>query len=297
MTPSDPATADAELIAAFIDGRLPEDEREAFLQRLDEEPALYEVFAETVRCRDELAASSAEVVEHPRSRQSSYWRVAIAAGLVLVIGIPVLMRSLSEESYGEMLADGRLDPYLTEGWYEQPWSEMRGPTPGRRDADTAFRIGVRVVDLEVALRAGRMEDAGVLTHRLEARLGGIELTEPLRASYAELGRRLDEGIGQEEALELAGSVATLTGEYLPDLQSAYRLGVWVESGALAARSDNEELLRSSWFRRELRSLRDEQFPRGFGEELEAIAQLTAGSMTEADLEALEETFSAILGAH
>ncbi len=42
---------DSELIAAFLDGRLSNSERREFLERLDRDEALYEVFAETVRYR------------------------------------------------------------------------------------------------------------------------------------------------------------------------------------------------------------------------------------------------------
>jgi hypothetical protein len=44
---------DQELIAAFIDRRMPAEERRAFIERLDREEALYEVFVETVRSREQ----------------------------------------------------------------------------------------------------------------------------------------------------------------------------------------------------------------------------------------------------
>ena len=53
MTTSNLAPKDAELIAAFVDRRLPKEERQAFMERLDSDEALYEVFVETVRYCDE----------------------------------------------------------------------------------------------------------------------------------------------------------------------------------------------------------------------------------------------------
>lgn len=44
---------DQELLAAFIDRRMSEVDRRAFMKRLDQEEALYEVFTETVRYRDQ----------------------------------------------------------------------------------------------------------------------------------------------------------------------------------------------------------------------------------------------------
>ena len=55
MTPSGPTPKDLETIAAFIDQRLSPEEREEFMRRLDAEEALYEVFVETVRYREEAA--------------------------------------------------------------------------------------------------------------------------------------------------------------------------------------------------------------------------------------------------
>lgn len=53
MTDPKLAPSDLELLAAFIDQRLSGAERRAFLERLEVDERLYEVFVETVRTRDE----------------------------------------------------------------------------------------------------------------------------------------------------------------------------------------------------------------------------------------------------
>lgn len=54
---------DAEMIAAFLDRRLSDRERRDFMERLDRDEALYELFVETVRHRE--GSAGARVLEHP----------------------------------------------------------------------------------------------------------------------------------------------------------------------------------------------------------------------------------------
>jgi len=138
---------DLETIAAFIDRRLSAEERRAFMRRLDTEEELYEVFVETVRYRDQSAAGQAEVAEHPSS--SRRWPLLAAAAAIVVVAVtPVVLLNLPAGRYApRLVADGRLAPALDDGWLEKGWSTMRGPAPGTGEFDTAFRLGVRQVDL------------------------------------------------------------------------------------------------------------------------------------------------------
>lgn len=293
MTPRDLQPQDAELIAAFIDRRLPEKERQAFMERLDSDEALYEVFVETVRCRDELAGKPAEIIGHPSSRRAWGRYAAIAALLALAVATPFVIRSFSEESYAEMLvADGQLDEYLTEGWYEQPWSEMRGTQPGRSEADTAFRIGVRVVDLEVALWA-KNEDAPYLVKRLQALLREVQFSEPLELSYSAVQEMIDREAPREDIVAFAKSTEVLVKAQLFEVNRSYTLGRWAETGRLAARSGNRSLLRSRRFRRVLFELVREDWPGEVSSGLARLGELLLGPLEVGELRLLEEAFSSV----
>ena len=84
MTHSGLDPRDQELIAAFIDQRMSPVDRQAFMQRLDEEGDLYEVFVETVRFRDQEAGRPATVVEHPAMRRQ-WGRLAALAAVLIVL--------------------------------------------------------------------------------------------------------------------------------------------------------------------------------------------------------------------
>ena len=123
MTTNGLTPGDAELIAAFLDKRLSETERQSFLERLDNEEALYEVFVETVRYREEEARSStATVVEHPAARERSRWLIpsSVAAVLALAVLGPFLLRDSAMPTGGgfprALVEDGSIDGVLTGDW-------------------------------------------------------------------------------------------------------------------------------------------------------------------------------------
>lgn len=294
MTKRNLAPSDAELIAAFIDKKLSGEERQAFMERLDKEEALYEVFVETVRFRDQESGRGAEVVEHLAGRRR--WFVPAAAAALLALAVtPLLIRNLSSKSYAEALvADGRLDEHLGEGWYEQGWSEMRGVQPGRDEVETAFRLGVRVVDLEVALRTGNLGDALILIGRIHFQLGEVDLSGPLRSSYSELQQRIEAGEGADSALALAETAETYVGDYLSGGDRFYQLGKWAEAGNLAARSGNRHLLGSRPFVEMLDEFRRHVWTERIDGDLARLSKTLGIAPEELDLLELEEAFVSII---
>ena len=286
---------DQELIAAFIDQRLSEEEREAFMQRLDEDEELYEVFAETVRLHDQEADRPATVIAHPRSRARWPVPVVVAAVLVLALATALLLRGLADQRYAESLvASGQLAPPPGDAWHEPSWAVTRGISGGLPEADAAFRTGVRALDLEVALRLGFGEDAIILVRQLEFTLGEIDFSQALQASYDELRAQLEAGTRGAGPLELAESSNDLFVEQFPDLAPAYRLGRWAEAGRLAAQSGNRKLLTSRSFARDLRTLARHDWDPSVAAALETAAGLLRAPADGFDLEPLEDAFVAIL---
>ena len=296
MTDSGLKPRDLEMIAAFVDRRLSEEERRAFQERLDKEEALYEVFAETVRYRDQQTSAPAVVIEHPASRRR--WRrlAAVAALVAVAVATPVVLRNLGGERYAERLvADGRLDPAPGGGWYEQGWRRTRGIS-ALPEAEAAFRAGVLAIDLEIALRLARREDAADLTRRLESTVASMELAELSLARYERLRLRIASGAPAAELLELAEKAESGFAARFPELGSPYRLGRWAEAGKLAAGSGNRDLLRSRAFRRELGELTSgqEEWDESVRARLQSIGELIDRPANELQLDALGTAFTAII---
>ena len=295
MTDSGPDPRDQELIAAFIDRRMSPEDRQAFMRRLDEEEALYEVFVETVRYRDQESGRPATVVEHPAARRQWSRLAAIAAVLAVAVATPVLLRNLVDDEYAEVLtADDRLGRGLGVEWFEQGWSRTRGVGLNRPEQDVAFRVGVQAVDLEIALRLERRDEAATLARRLEADLGALELSQPLRLCYEGVRELLAGGAPRQEIVTLTGSTGCLFAEHFPDLETAHRLGRWAEVGRLAARSGNRELLASRSFARDLRRLRAGDWDDRVAAEMETIAGLLEAPAERWDLARLEAAFTAVI---
>ena len=293
MTSTDVSPRDQELIAAFIDRRLSAEERQAFMRRLDAEEALYEVFVETVRYRDQESGRPAEVVDHPAARRR-WGRWAAAAALAAAALTPLVLLDLPGGRYAERLvADGLLGDVLQEGWLLKSWATMRGgPAPGTDEFDTAFRLGVRQVDREVALRLGRADDAAAVAGEIDRLLAGLEMGEVMRALHRDLPRA-----GAADALERAETFAGQLREFLGEAGDAYELGQWTEAGILAARGGNVDLLASRSFRRAPRRLPLEEWAasgNALADRLAAVEDLLDAPPDELDLVALERAFTAIV---
>ncbi|MFQ5349452.1 MAG: hypothetical protein ACE5EG_03295 [Thermoanaerobaculia bacterium] len=291
MTSSGLDPHDQEMIAAFIERRLSEEERRAFMKRLDDEEALYEVFVETVRYRDQEAGGPATVIEHPASRRRWGRPATVAAVVSLAVATPVVLLNLPGRRYApRLVADGLLDTILEEGWYVKRWSVTRGPGPGIGGLATAFRLGVRHVDLEVALGFGRSDDAAILATELGLLLESIALSEPLQVRYTEVGQLAGEA---ERALRLAEQNEPLLVASLGDDAAAYELGKWTEAGVLAARSGNLDLLGARSYRRSLGGFPRDDWPE-LAARLDEIEGLLGTPQDRLDLAKLERAFTAII---
>ncbi len=297
--------ADLELIAALADGRLSGGERNRALERIEADEGLREVLAETLRFREEEARAEGTVSALPsRGGPSRGWLLSAAAAAALAAVALVWWRpgaggkALDVAWLGEELAAPGLGERLAGGWYEQGWSVTRGPAPEAEAAGAVipFRVGVRAMDLEAALRGGRSADAALLTERLQALLASVELAEPQSRSYAEARGALGAG-DAAGALELARVADRLNSDHPGFDAAAYELGKWAEAGRLAATAGNEDLLRSRRFRRGL----DAALERGLGPGAEpAVRELREGlgrPPGELDIEGLQRAFARLIALH
>ena len=284
---------DQERIAAFIDQRLSAEDRQEFLKRLDEEQELYEVFVETVRYRDQKTGRPAEVVEYPTGRRR-WGRIAAVAAAVAAALTPVVLLNLPAARYApRLVADGLLGDALGDRWLDKGWMTMRGgPAPGSNEFDAAFRLGVRQVDLEVALRLGRIDDLPRILDEIDVQLASLDLADHPQLLYAELG-----DLSGEPALARAEENHLTLRERLGDAAPIYDLGQWVEAGILASLSRNRDLLGSRGFHKTLG-----RFPRqewassspALDGQLDEIEDLLRVPETEMDLERLEAAFDKIV---
>lgn len=287
------------MISDLIDGRLAGSERAEAIRRIEGDEALYEVFAETARYRESRVES--RVVSFPRRRVAIVGGL-LAAALALVVVLPRLGKGepLSTQALAKALtADGGLVATLAApNWFEVRWSVMRGTTAMPDAADMAFRIGVRSIDLEVALRTRRLEQARILSERLAHLLSGLDPPALAVVGYRQLSREIEaheESASPAALLENSGALAALVAEELQLEVLNLTFGRWCEAGRLAAVSGNTELLTSDEFREFVPRLAE----RGDWDpevvlEIERLRDLLQPELNDLQLAAIAVSFEAIL---
>lgn len=310
---------EVEEIAALLDGRLEGEERGRLIAHLADCGDCYEIFAETARFPSEAEAAStapaaptAEMetpVRPAESRRtgrilrpgSDRWRrpalvtaaVAAAAAATLVVWNPAasffgfgdtpptiaeLAGALPIESAARTVGDT---------WYRRGWPVMLGAgTALGPEEQRAFQIGVRVVEMDVALAAGDGELATRLTHDLETRLAAIELADPLRIQYASetgIRGRLAAGEAPAELLSLNRQgdqlLAPDEDDDYPGFVDGfwYELGKWAGAAHLAAAAGDPGFFEARRNRRFLHGVAERELPAGVAGPVRRLDALLAES--------------------
>lgn len=243
---------DLEKLAAFIDGRLSGEQKAQVEGRLLRDEDYYEIFLETVRFQQEQDAAGTAIQEDAEvAAPVVWWRswrlavpLAAAALLVVVINLVFSGRSPSTSDWVAQLDPAAI--VAREGWADPGWSRLRAANivEGRyRPEEIAFRLGVRAVDLRVALVAGDRDAARTLATVLKQLAHAADLF-PVSSAYGDLSRQIrsvepDALVAQAAEIErsMFGSL-----EDRPLEARRLALGAWSEAGRLAARSHNASAL-------------------------------------------------------
>ena len=245
---------DAETLAALIDGRLSAADRARVLEQLASSEADYEAYLDAVQLTRELEATidapmvartvtATQVADIATARRRSPWPrlLAAAAVLAMVVTTTWLMMRPGGSSYapGQLLA--AVDPAAVsvEGWDQPPWRVVRAADATIDDRALAVRLGVRLVNLELAQRANDAVAARDAAHEV------VTLAEQLPggALYATAYREL-------AALPLSdarwtGLIRTGWDQIAAAVPVAeLRLGAWLGAARLALLSDHAAWLQT-----------------------------------------------------
>jgi hypothetical protein len=239
---------DLELLAALIDGRLAGEERARALKLLAESDEAMELFASAMRDQPKPEPRVVPISAAPRWRQ---WKVAIpvAAAAVLAVVMPRLVTLGGGADFATQFAmDLTRVPSasdaqriaLSPGWEQRGWSRVRGVPPGRAGvvryvvaSKPAFRLGVRTVDVQVALRRGDTANAGRLTDEIVDNLTQIDLSQPMQERYSTLRRQLA-SVPLLRAIDSASSLGSDLRDFLRS--DSFVFGQWVGAADLAAQT-------------------------------------------------------------
>lgn len=248
--------------------------------------------------------AGAPVVVHPRSYRPVRWAVpaaalAAAAALAVVVLPRWLGTGTSVIPVGDvaaLVADSSLGDVGE--WYEHDWPRKRGMGPelGTTDIDSAkraFRLGVRAVDLEAAIRLEDRDTAEVQTYAIERLLNGDDFLRFFSPQYQELQSQILNGTDQQQILTSESRIRKLLMQDADPAFSFYHsFGMWTETARLAALTGHAEYFTGRDFRRGLGKLRDGELADGVVGKLDKVEEL-AGTPAALDelSQALEEIIS------
>jgi hypothetical protein len=260
------SNVDLELIAAFIDGRLSGEERARAVKLLADSDEALELYASTLRQQQDVP--DAKVVPIVQARRYRQWKVlvpvAAAAAAVLAI-VPTLVsrggQAVMATQYAtELTQDPRFAGALGAGWEQRVWPVTRGGASAREPGGTrrgsplesrlSFRLGVRSVDLQVALRRADTALAGRLTSEVLELLPGIGFSESVAASYTELRSRLATDPSARSVDRASRAERDLRDLLDPP---SFALGQWAGAAELAARTGDTSFFESKLSTRFTRS--------------------------------------------
>lgn len=242
------STTEAERIAALLDGRLEERERADLLAHLATSDDAYEAFVDAAAVTRELEGGESgtdNVISLPAIRRApGRWTsrtgwFALAAVIAGVAVLPFLQTSIREPQYGD---PGRFvgmlksdDAGLPPGWNGRPWTTTRGASDPLTPRARAVRLGARLVDLELGVRA-QDSSVAVLAAEIAALLEDIPASGAVAATYRDFQKsRAERPMELQSTLEQGRvGVARLAGE------EPVEWGAWLEGARISlARGDVE----------------------------------------------------------
>jgi len=226
MTLQRPEELDLERIAAYIDNRLSQRERDEVEEILASSDEAREVFAEALRVRQDMGWTDHGPNGERSSRTSRFRRpfmalVPLAAAAALVLAWSS-SRTLNDSAAG---AGSGAITFLSEVDNERAWTQRRGGEELLSEEEVAFRAGATWSAFELSWRAGLST-----TEQRRAELLTILEYAPIAASIEAVRSvpTIEERRGPEDGLELAN--ATLVRLLV---QPAYSWGVALERLRLA----------------------------------------------------------------
>ena len=301
---------DPDLIAAFIDGRLSGAERERAVRLLAESEAAFEIYSDAVMARGDLKETPVlSLTGHREERRSRRWWIAgvpAAAAAALLIAVFPAVQARRANATLAMHADSIAQPLtsrpqlalaLGPTWDEGRWSVNRGGGSTFVDSTVALRLGVRAMDLQVALAVRDRDRASRLAAEMAELLGSVSLGDAARVEYAGLRKRIVDGDSIGEVV----TAASAADDYLRDLFVKlpwFGFGKWFAACELAARAHSADFFSSPETERFLEAaIRSGRFARDDVEALRRVAALAKRRVSDNEFEAVRETFAKLIERH
>ena len=295
---------DVETIAAFIDGRLKGAERERAVKLLRESEAAFEVYADALRIRADLGGAEVISIATAARRRDRRWLVAVpavAAAMLMVAVMPRIQAAREGATLEAPVATIALPllavrANLPAQSAEHKWTVTRGGGTALVESTTVFRLGVRVADLHVAVATGERERAGRLTGDVIELLQPVDLSDGVRADYADLRSRIKSRQSTREILVASDSAELKLDRFLGSRW--FGIGKWFGTGEIAASARSVDFFTSPNTARFLGwATKPGHLAPNDVETLREVAMLSGKPVSDADFEAIRQAFAELIRRH
>jgi hypothetical protein len=300
-----------EELACYIDGSLSPEEAARVTEHLASCESCFEVYSGVLQFQLESeAAPEGKVVPFltEKRRPSVVWWPSIAALLVMGLGFGIYSYLFAPPP-SLVTADLTAPAQSKMGLAESLWQGVvtRGPgeeaEPGNElsPEQAGFRIGVQIVNLQIALAADDVKNSQDARARIYRMLKTQNFTGDLQTSYEQLTSAIEAAKSPKDLLPKASQLAKESRDYLDPLY--FDLGQCVEASRLAAISRNPTFFRLSEARSFLRHVlwrdrlgfKDSKLPAESRPDLDAIYQISGQSpLQPSDFVTLQDHFKKIL---
>jgi len=303
---------DPDELAAFVDGQLSGEEHQKLEAHLGACEACREVVAESLLLLEEVPETAvaaeadgaadvepegARILTHPRWRRVAWQLAPLAAAALLVLVLWPSLAVLGGPASSRELLAGFTDPHGLTARLDHGWPRLRGESYVKNltPEKIAFRLGVRVFDLQVALKTDSENEVRATLEKLILLLkDGVDLSEFIWFRYqGALDQIAGGGELDEQALEAALDAED---ELEKILDSAYfPLGRWAEAGRLAAMADDRNFFERRKFRGDARKLERAELSPEVTEQIRQIrGALEDHPLDEGAMETLRKAFVEII---
>ncbi len=316
-------------LAAFLDGRLSERERRDAIKELGESPQSYELFIETAedlypeshqehvaqweedeaQIKQALKFSKASAVSplerirrhigQFRLQYATVGAVAVLA-IMMVPAIRMLRGPDALQLSGEVLVapittPASLEALRGEAWDQRSWTVTRGGPTRFVEPELAFRLGVRAVDIQVALALDDRDRAARFCTNMQELLAPISLSEPFSARYADLRTRLSTAEPTDQLVADASTVEHMIDEFLGSRD--FTFGKWCGAAELAALARNPDFFQSEHTVRLLEAVERGEIAGGDTVTMRRITDMIRGGVNDREYEELRQLLRELIRAN
>lgn len=232
---------------------------------------------------------------HPSPRYS-----IAAGGLAVIIGTTLLVNHMADRDEFETTDPTVLaqrfrvtTPTLAESsyatsWDRPGWAATRGVASSLTDSQIAFRLGVRVVDLAVAIETGTVNWRAILTAEQDALLAQIEFATLEQATL----HAIDNSISVDEMRRAVEVYDVQLRSLLPS--SSYEVGKWVGAARLAAIRGDQDFFASAETLDFLARRRWHGLPADGTAIMDDLARSAQRGLTDEDWRKMPDTLAALI---